>query len=98
MYGTLRITMAAVLPKPDLHRVVNEIQELTSLGSEQLSPAVGGMTFEAETVLRQIITRAYEAGINAQRQAFKPDGIDQDEVITQKIPAMPKKGKLPGGV
>jgi len=58
------------IPKPDLRALVAAIQEQTTLGAERLEPHVGTLPFAAERVLRAIVTRAVERGIELQREAL----------------------------
>jgi len=63
-------------PKPSVRRMVDAIRELTALGSDELSEVIGTVTFDAESILRRIVTRAVERGVELQRSAWLLDNDD----------------------
>ena len=61
------------VPKPDLHQLVDAIRELTALGGDDLAAHTGVLNADAENVLRRIVTRAIERGVDLQRAALLLD-------------------------
>jgi hypothetical protein len=91
-----------LIPKPDLRRLVDAIQQETQLAAEALTPLVGTVSYEVEQTLRQIITRAVERGMDLQREALGDSA--QDDIDTPMRPApseepptvkMPRPSKVP---
>lgn len=80
--------MSAPVPKPDLQKLVDAVQETTELASELLSNAV------PTALLQQIIAQAIERGVELQREALEI-GVEQDDVDTPLIP--PPMSEHPGG-
>lgn len=73
-------------PQPSVERMVDAIRELTAIGSDELSETLGPLLFDTEAVLRRIVTRAVERGIELQRAAFL---LDPDQVETPLRPPPP---------
>jgi hypothetical protein len=74
-------------PKPDLQRLVSSIRDMTELAAQRLGPKVGGISAEAESELRVIITECIEEGIRLQRDALS---LLPDDRPTREIPMPPK--------
>lgn len=87
-----------LIPKPELHRIVDVIHEQTQLALDVLDAGVS-----TETV-RVIIARAVESGIEMQREALM--GEDANTLDTPlrppssdiPPPLIPRASKLPRGV
>lgn len=92
--------MALPVPKPDMRQVVAVIHEHTRLARIELERKLGPLNLDAELVLQQIVARAVEWGIDAQREAF----LSAPELLPTPIrppPSevpLPKPPKLPKGV
>jgi hypothetical protein len=50
--------------------MVDAIRELTAVGSDELSEILGTLPFDAENVVKRLVTRAIERGIELQRAAI----------------------------
>lgn len=90
-----------IVPKPDLRKLVDAINELTQLAVYTLEP-ITGTNYNAEKALRQIVATAIERGINLQRDVVI---VDHDEIDTPLLPPssdvpehLPPPPKLPKGV
>lgn len=71
-------------PKPDLRQIIDRIQSETHIAVAALEKVVGPVLYTGEVVLRQIVARAVEAGIEMQREATR-EWHERSEEITRKI-------------
>lgn len=96
--------MGLPLPKPDLRQLVSAIHDHTELGKNDLERVLGPINLNAEMVIKQIIARAMDYGINAQRDAileapeFLPTPLPPSDPMPSTLPPPPRLPKLPKGV
>jgi len=71
------------LPRPDLERTAQDVDEIYALTAEELQRAGGAD--ERRRIFRRALLRSYEAGIDAQREIYRRLPADPSDEPTRRI-------------
>ena len=93
--------MSSYLPRPDIAQVTQDVDEIYLLAAEALQRCLTAE--ERRTAFKQAMLRAYQAGVDAQREITRDYQHDRPTPLPQPLPTKPNgldhddPGTLPPG-
>ena len=88
--------MSSYLPRPDIERVSQDVDEIYLLAAEELQRSLTAE--ERRTAFKQAMLRCYDAGVDAMREITRDYQHDRPTPLPQPLPTSNgiNKGNDPG--
>lgn len=86
--------MSPYLPRPDIDRVTQDVDEIYILAAEELQQSM--TPEERRNAFKQAMLRSYDAGVDAQREIVRDYEHDRPTPVPQLMPSANEHSNDPG--